>query len=272
MNDYERIAQAIHFVEAHFRSQPDLAAIAAEVGLSEYHFQRLFKRWAGISPKRFLQYITAEYARLRLAEAGTVLDVAYDAGLSGPGRLHDLTVNIHAMTPGELKNQGTGLTIDYGIHETPFGPCLIGVTARGICWMGFDTDHEAMIAQWPNANYVENPERTGTYIERAFESDATLHVKGTNFQVRVWEALLRIPPGMLTSYETVAQAIGQPNAVRAVGSAVGRNPVAYLIPCHRVIRKSGAIGDYHWGSTRKKAMIGWEAVHQSPIGLVARSS
>ncbi len=266
MSDYERIERIILYLEDHFRDQPDLATVAGQVGLSEYHMQRLFRRWAGISPKRFLQYLTAEYARARLQDA-SVLDVAYDAGLSGPGRLHDLTVNIYAMTPGEVKQHGAGLTIIYGFHETPFGAGLIGITARGICALRFVTDGQdsalaGLRAEWPAAALVHDPRQTQPVIDQVFGSDdghLSLLLKGTNFQVRVWEALLSVPPGALITYGDLAARIGQPAASRAVGSAVGHNPIAYLIPCHRVIRRSGAIGEYRWQPARKKAIIGWEA-------------
>jgi AraC family transcriptional regulator of adaptative response/methylated-DNA-[protein]-cysteine methyltransferase len=268
MSDYERIEQIILYLEDHFRDQPDLATVAAQVGLSEYHMQRVFRRWAGISPKRFLQYLTAEYARTRLQDA-SVLDAAYDAGLSGPGRLHDLTVNVYAMTPGEVKQHGAGLTISYGFHDSPFGECLIGITARGICGLRFVTEDQAsaletLRADWPAAEFIHDPRLTQPVVARIFGTadglpSISLLLKGTNFQVRVWEALLRIPPGALVSYGDIAARIGQPTASRAVGIAVGQNPIAYLIPCHRVIRRSGVIGDYRWQPARKKAMIGWEA-------------
>jgi AraC family transcriptional regulator of adaptative response/methylated-DNA-[protein]-cysteine methyltransferase len=269
MSDYDRIEQIILYLEDHFRDQPDLATVAAQVGLSEYHMQRLFRRWAGISPKRFLQYLTADYARARLQET-SVLDAAYDAGLSGPGRLHDLTVNIYAMTPGEVKQHGAGLTITYGFHDSPFGTCLIGITARGICELRFVTDDPdsalaALRAEWPAAAFVHDPRQTQPVIDQVFGGDGRLSLllKGTNFQIRVWEALLSVPPGALITYGDLAARIGQPSASRAVGSAVGHNPIAYLIPCHRVIRRSGAIGEYRWQPARKQAIIGWEAARIS---------
>lgn len=269
MSDYERVEQIILFLEAHFRDQPELKDIAAEVGLSEYHLQRLFRRWAGISPKRFLQYLTAGYARQRLRTSQNVLDVAYEAGLSGPGRLHDLTVNVYAATPGEIRQQGAGLTIAYGFHDSPFGECLVGVTERGICSLGFvaqgarETVLDGLRADWPQATFTHDSTRTQRAAEGIFEGrdrqTLSLFVRGTNFQIRVWEALLRIPPGALVTYGAVAAHLGQPKAARAVGSAVGNNPVAYLIPCHRVIRATGVVGDYRWQSARKRAMLGWEA-------------
>lgn len=269
MSDYHRIEQVIVYLEEHFREQPDLNTIASQVGLSEYHLQRVFRRWAGISPKRFLQYLTAEYARARLQDSGSVLDTAFDAGLSGPGRLHDLTVNVYAMTPGEIKQQGADLTITAGIHPSPFGECLVGLTDRGICALHFVApgEHEsalaALQAEWPAATFRQEARLTQPVIDRIFaqgdRAPFSLLLKGTNFQIRVWEALLRIPPGALVTYGDIAAYLGQPHASRAVGTAVGHNPIGYLIPCHRVIRRSGAIGDYRWNGARKKAILGWEA-------------
>jgi AraC family transcriptional regulator of adaptative response/methylated-DNA-[protein]-cysteine methyltransferase len=271
-DDYTRIEKAILFLETNFREQPGLKDIAASVGLSEYHFQRLFRRWAGISPKRFLQYLTAEYAKDLLRESRNVLEVAYEVGLSGGGRLHDLCVNIHGVTPGELRDQGTGLAIRYGFHPSPFGEGLLAVTKRGICGLMFLSSggrQEAIArlkSQWQGAVLREDPSATQPFVDRIFapsrygaDPALTLFVKGTNFQVKVWEALLRIPMGSVVSYQDVAVSIAAPGAARAVGSAVAQNPVAFLIPCHRVIRKTGAFGDYQWGSARKKAILGWEA-------------
>jgi AraC family transcriptional regulator of adaptative response/methylated-DNA-[protein]-cysteine methyltransferase len=272
MSDYERVEQIILYIEEHFRDQPDLATIAAQAGLSEFHMQRLFRRWAGISPKRFLQYLTAEYARARLQATGSVLEAAYDAGLSGPGRLHDLTVNIYAMTPGEVKTHGEGLTITVGFHDSPFGEVLIGITERGVCGLSFVTGDrraalEGLQSYWPAARFVTDEKVTQPVFDQIFGTARNGHpplmllLKGTNFQVRVWEALLCIPPGGLVTYGDIAARLGQPSASRAVGTAVGQNPIAYLIPCHRVIRSTGVIGDYRWQPARKKAIIGWEAAH-----------
>lgn len=271
--DYERIAQAIHYIREHFHEQPDLATIAAQVGLSEHHFQRLFRRWAGISPKRFVQYLTADYARTLLNGNGSVLDAAYEAGLSGPGRLHDLTVSIHAATPGEIRSGGQGITIHYGCHETPFGMAFIALTERGICALRFydnslDDALTEIETDWPAATIIEAPEITRPVIGQIFswrpgDNPLTVWLRGTNFQVRVWEALLSIPPGQATTYQQIAAALGQPSASRAVGSAVGRNPIAYLIPCHRVLRKSGELGGYRWGSIRKQAILAWEGMHMA---------
>jgi AraC family transcriptional regulator of adaptative response/methylated-DNA-[protein]-cysteine methyltransferase len=280
--DYARIEQAILFLEQNFQSQPTLKEIADHVGLSEYHFQRLFSRWAGISPKRFLQFLTLQYAKELLGESQSLLDTTYEAGLSSPGRLHDLFITHEAVTPGEFKQQGDGLTIAYGFHGTPFGEALLALTERGICGLSFvqpgkrDEALEELKGNWPRAHLYEDPAATQPLIDQIFTPDSSqkerrplhLYLKGTNFQVRVWQALLRIPPGAVVSYDTVAALIGQPSATRAVGGATGRNPIAYLIPCHRVIRKVGAVDNYRWGSTRKKAILAWEAsqrARQSPI-------
>lgn len=268
MSDYDPIEQVIIYLNTHFREQPDLATIAAQVGMSEYHLQRTFRRWAGISPKRFVQYLTAEYVRDRLAESRDVLGTAFEAGLSGPGRLHDLTVNVYAMTPAELRDHGAGLTITYGFHDSPFGECLIGTTPRGVCALRFVPagEHERVLAdlraEWPAVRFERDFAATQPVVEQVFSADRRalpLLVKGTNFQIRVWEALLRIPSGALVSYGDVALAIGSPRASRAVGSAAGCNPIAYLIPCHRVIRRTGVIGEYRWESPRKQAILAWEA-------------
>jgi len=267
--DYARIEQAIQYLEQNFRRQPELKEIAGSVGLSEYHFQRLFTRWAGISPKRFLQFLTLEYAKQLLAQQNNLLDVTYEAGLSSPGRLHDLFVTCEAITPGQFKKQGEGVTISYGFHPSPFGECLLATTGRGICGLSFvSTQREAALQElerlWPEANLVEDPAQTRSLAEKIFapgQNGKALPVilKGTNFQLKVWQALLKIPPGTMATYDDIAASIGQPGAARAVGNAVARNPVGFLIPCHRVIRKTGVLGRYQWGSARKKAMIGWEA-------------
>ena len=270
--DYARIEKAILYLEKNFRRQPGLGEVARTAGLSEYHFHRLFTRWAGISPKRFLQFLTAEYARRLLRESPNVLDAAYEAGLSGPGRLHDLIVNIYAVTPVELKEEGAGLTIRYGVHSSPFGECIVAVTERGVCGLSFLSAGRADEAlrdlrnRWGRATLRENPRATKAIADRIFDPSRwrdtpplALFVQGTNFQVKVWEALVRIPPGCALTYENIAVGVGSPRAVRAVGSAVARNPVGFLIPCHRVLRKTGAFGDYHWGAARKKAILAWEA-------------
>ena len=265
--DYDVVAEAITYLEQNFRNQPELADVAKHVHLSEAHFQRLFRRWAGISPKRFLQFLTAEHARELLRASRSVLDVSYEVGLSGGGRLHDLMLNVIAATPGEVKSGGLGMDIRYGFHESPFGESLIATTDRGICNLAFtqDDNREHLVAEmrhrWPNATFIEDTGRTRAIARQIFGDSAgavTLFLKGTNFQIRVWEALLRVPSGRAVTYEDIAHSIGHPTAVRAVGAAVGQNPVAYLIPCHRVLRKSGVFGEYHWGATRKKALLAWE--------------
>lgn len=273
-SDYTLVEQALEYLESHHAEQPSLEQIAAQVGLSEYHFQRLFTRWVGISPKRFLQFLTKEHARSLLDQSSSVLDAAYQSGLSGPGRLHDLFVTLDAVTPGEYKLQGEGLKIEYGFHPTPFGECLLAITERGVCGMAFishgnrDEVLSDLQHRWQNAEWIENSEPTQAVVERLFFSQDSLPAQplrvflhGTNFQIKVWEALLRIPNGKLVTYEEIAAHLGMPQAARAVGNAVGRNPISYIIPCHRVIRKMGVFGGYHWGAARKKAILGWEIAH-----------
>lgn len=273
--DYLRIEQAILFLERNFREQPDLKEIAKSVHLSEYHFQRLFRRWAGISPKQFLKLLTIEYAKKLLQESKSLLDVTYKSGLSSPGRLHDLFVTVDAVTPGEFKMKGEGLKITYGFHSTPFSECLLSVTDRGICGLSFITQGERESAikslkdEWPRAEFIEDPNFTQTFVDQVFVSsrkenkpELNLFLKGTNFQIKVWEAVLMIPPGFVLSYEDIANLIGKPDAVRAVANAIAINPIAYIIPCHRVIRKIGIIGNYRWGTARKYAIIGWEATRR----------
>lgn len=265
LQHYKLIEQAIQYIEAHVQNQPDLEKIASAIGLSEYHFQRLFTRWAGISPKRFLQFLTKEHAKDLLNESENLLDTTHQIGLSSLGRLHDLFVNTEAVTPGEYKSHGMGLNIQYGIHPTPFGKCLIATTERGICHLSFVDKNEGvaidhLVEHWSQASMVEDYKSTAPLVTRIFsdpqpDSPLQLHLRGTNFQIKVWEALLNIPSGAVTTYERIALNIGNPKASRAVGSAVGDNPIAYLIPCHRVIRKSGEFGNYMWGSARKKAIL-----------------
>lgn len=275
-DDYDRIEKAIKFIEKNFSSQPDLKEIAAHIGLSEYHFQRLFSRWVGISPKRFLQFLTKEYAKHLLEDSANLLDVTYEAGLSSPGRLHDLFVTCEAVTPGEYKSKGEGLTITYGFHPSPFGECLLAITARGICGFFFvkNRDRKDPLTElrffWKNADIVEDQHASRELIGRIFypsfaNTSAPLHLilNGTNFQIKVWEALIKIPFGTVVSYEDVAIQVGLPRATRAVGSAVGKNPISFIIPCHRVIRKTADFGNYGGGTARKKAIIGWEAAHLS---------
>ena len=268
--DYERVAAAIAFLSDHFREQPDLAAVADHVHLSKHHFHRLFKRWAGITPAQFQQYLTVEYAKQRLAADASVLETALEAGLSGPGRLHDLFVTFEALSPGEYKRLGAALTIRYGIQETPFGETLLAVTPRGICALRFVAAGEgpqalaALRAEWPGATLVEDPAATAPLLEAIFSRRGAgrpfhLLLRGTNFQVQVWRALLRIPAGALVSYQSVADYLGRPGAARAVAGAIARNPVGFLIPCHRVISSAGAVHGYRWDPLRKQAIIAWEA-------------
>ena len=268
--DYARIERAISFLEENYLDQPELETVAAAAGLSAAHFQRMFKRWAGISPKRFVQYLPLAHARQRLADSASVLDTTYDAGLSGPGRLHDLFVTYEAMTPGDYKQGGSGVEIVYGIHPSPFGPCFIGQTERGVCALGFAEDDvspeplQDFQRRWQNAIFIHDKARTGATAALIFSPSGgrlELDLRGTNFQLKVWEALLRIPPGAVVSYGGLADALDKSGAARAVGSAVAANPVSYLIPCHRVIRKSGHFHNYYWGPERKRAMLAWEAAH-----------
>jgi AraC family transcriptional regulator of adaptative response/methylated-DNA-[protein]-cysteine methyltransferase len=267
--DYQRIEQAIRYLEENSRNQPELNEIAGALGLSEFHFQRLFTRWAGISPKRFLQFVTKENAKALLDRSENLLDTTLQVGLSSLGRLHDLFVTAEAVTPGEYKSRGAGLTIRYGLHASPFGQCLIGVTERGICDLGFVQTSEGdaldeLFAAWPQAELIEDQRTTAPLVEPIFDlnrrADAPLrlHLRGTNFQLKVWEALLQIEPGSVTTYGHIATLLGRPRAMRAVGNAVGQNPVPVLIPCHRVIRSLGEFGKYRYGAARKKALLGWE--------------
>ena len=270
--DYDRVAQAIEYVQNNFLEQPNLDEIAASVHLSKYHFQRLFKNWAGVSPTQFMHFLTIEYAKIQLRRSRSIFETALDAGLSSSSRLHDLFINFVAMTPGEYKNLGANLEIHYGFHPTPFGECLLATTQRGICGLRFTTekDNVAILAtleqEWSLAKFIENPSITKPLIQQIFRTDPSvdtprfhLLLKGTNFQVQVWQALLLIPSGAMVSYQDVANYVSKPTAFRAIGNAVGNNPVAYLIPCHRVISKTGNFHQYRWGSTRKQAILGWEA-------------
>ena len=269
--DFQRIEKAIQFIEANFKSQPSLDQMAKSVHLSKYHFQRLFKRWAGISPIQFMQFITLDYTKERLIESKNLLETALDAGLSGPSRLHDLFITFDAMTPGDFKKQGSGLQISYGFCDSPLGECLLATTQRGICFFGFVESGERsetlgqLFDTWPGSEFIENPTAVCPIVNDIFKVDRqksvhpfNLQIKGTNFQINVWRALLNIPMGCIVSYQDVASYIGHPKAFRAVASAIAVNPVAYLIPCHRVIAKSGKVHRYRWGAARKKALIGWE--------------
>jgi AraC family transcriptional regulator of adaptative response/methylated-DNA-[protein]-cysteine methyltransferase len=281
MSDYERIANVIRFLDRHHTEQPVLSQLAAAAGLSPFHFHRLFAAWAGVTPKDFLQCLTLEHVKRLLLDGHNVFDAALDAGLSGPGRLHDLCVTLEAASPGEMKNGGAGMQIDYGFAETPFGEALIAETKRGICHLSFvngrgrNGARNLLTSQWPNAKLHRSDARIAEWSAtifthgRAGKSDRPLRafVRGTSFQLRVWRALLRVPSGTLTTYGRLAQAIGQTQAARAVGSAVGANPIAFIIPCHRVIRETGALGNYHWDPVRKRAIVGWELSSRELVGV-----
>ena len=269
--DYRRIEKAIRFLEEHAIDQPSLDTVAEHIGLSSYHFQRLFRRWAGVSPKRFLQHLTTEHAKRLLRESTPVLETTYSIGLSSPSRLHDLFVSAEAVTPGEFKEWGKGVEIRYGIHPTPFGNCLLALTERGICSLWFvqenhrDEAVEELRAKWRGARLSEDPAASRAIVDAIFNrlgspegAPLPVFLRGTNFQIKTWKALLRIPEGSVVSYGSLAHWLGFPNATRAVGNAVGRNPIAYLIPCHRVLRSSGEVGGYRWGTARKKAILGRE--------------
>lgn len=269
--NYSRIARAIEYVRQNFQSQPKLEEISAFVNMSPFHFQRMFQDWAGVTPKQFLQYLNVEYAKKILIGNGQNLsDTAFQTGLSGTGRLHDLFVKIEGMTPGEYKNGGEHLKINYAFNQTPFGKIMLASTPKGICYLAFTEDDdteelEKLSARFPHAAYTKQYDAIQQNILSVFMpgvqqlDQVKLHLKGTEFQIKVWEALLKIPSGSLTTYGQIARETGYTKASRAVGTAIGNNPIAYLIPCHRVIRTTGVIGDYRWGSTRKSALIGWEA-------------
>ncbi|MFM5371117.1 bifunctional transcriptional activator/DNA repair enzyme AdaA [Aeromonas veronii] len=271
MSDYTRIADAIRFIASQVERQPTLDEIAAHVHLSPFHFQRLFSRWAGVTPKRYLQVLTLERAKALLQESRPLLEVADTLGLSSGSRLYDHFVQIEAVTPGEYKQRGAGLVIDHGVHDTPFGKAFVALTPRGICNFSFldektpEVPLAALARSWPAATLQEAPSRTQGVIHTMFDGSKapdrpiSLHVSGTNFQISVWRALLQIPPAKVVSYAQVASAVGNPKAARAVGLAVGANPVALMIPCHRVIQQNGKLGGYHWGETRKQAIHAWEA-------------
>lgn len=268
--NYNRIAEAITYIKENFKEQPSLGDIAESVHLSPYHFQRLFSDWAGVSPKKFMQYISVEYAKQLLKEQqATLFDTALETGLSGTGRLHDLFINIEGMTPGEFKNAGESLTINYSFAESPFGNLIVASTSKGVCHMAFIDDEMKALAnlknRFANATYQQVVDKLQQDALFIFQNDWSklnqikLHLNATPFQLKVWDALLKIPKGQLTTYGVIAKKIEAPKASRAVGTAIGNNPVAFLIPCHRVIQSTGNIGGYAWGNTRKTAMIGWEA-------------
>lgn len=270
--NFSRIAKAIGYIKTNFKTQPRLEEVAENIHLSPFHFQRLFTEWAGVSPKKFLQYITVEHAKKMLKEnQATLFDTAFETGLSGTGRLHDLFINIEGMTPGEYKKGGGNLSINYSFAESPFGNILVASTPKGVCHIAFADDEkealEGLQIMFPNAAYrqmVDLAQQNALYIfthDWSKLNQIKLHLKGTEFQLKVWETLLKIPMGQLSTYGNIARHLQNPNASRAIGTAIGDNPVAFLIPCHRVIQSTGVFGGYHWGSIRKTAMIGWEAAH-----------
>lgn len=276
--DYARVARAIGFLTERVHDQPELADVAKAVGLSAGRTQRLFKRWAGVSPKRFLEFLTVEHAKQLLDRSVSVLETSYETGLSGPGRLHDHFVKLEAVTPGEYKSGGGGLELVWGVHDSPFGPVFLAASERGISRLAFlgekesaervRSELESLARSWPGADLGREDASTGELVRRVFDPETNpgeilVRVSGTNFQLAVWKALLSIPSGAVSTYQAVAEAAGNARALRAVGSAVGANPVAYLIPCHRVIRKSGAMGEYRWGSATKHALLAWEAARVS---------
>jgi len=273
VEDYSTVARAIEFITQNWRDQPPLKQIAASVNMSETQFHKLFSRWAGLSPKEFIRTLTLQHARSLLAGSASVLDTTYEVGLSGPGRLHDLFVHYEAMTPGDYKAGGEGISIAYGFHDSPFGTCLAMATDRGLAGLAFcDVDKDArqaafedMTRRWPKAHFYQDQILTQRFTSRAFEQEnwtidqpLQLVLIGSNFDVTVWETLLKVPFGRAVTYGDIARHIGRPKAARAVGSAVGRNPISFVVPCHRALRASGAMGGYHWGLTRKHAIIGWE--------------
>lgn len=266
--DYKRIEKAIVFLTRNYQEKPGLETLARHLQLSPFHLQRLFQRWAGISPKQFMGYLTLKHAKTMLTESKNILDTAMGAGLSGPGRLHDLFITMEAMTPGEFKAKGEGLTLTYGIHPTRFGPCLIATTPRGICHLSFDDAlnkkeaEKELLSRWKNIRLEQDQKKTALIIKKIFGGNrekVKLFLKGTNFQIKVWEALMKIPGGSVVSYEDLAVSIKKPTASRAVSRAVATNNISFLIPCHRVIHKSGIMEGYRWGSNRKKAILLWES-------------
>jgi AraC family transcriptional regulator of adaptative response/methylated-DNA-[protein]-cysteine methyltransferase len=269
--NYKRVEEAIHYIQQNFREQPNLDEIAEKIHVSPSHFQRLFTEWAGTSPKKFLQYISLEHAKKALADgSATLFDATFETGLSSTSRLHDLFVNIEGMTPAEYKNGGKNLSINYSFAESPFGNLIVASTSKGVCYMAFEDDEneafDNLKRKFPNAAFERKLDLLQQNALFIFQNDwgklseIKLHLKGTGFQLKVWESLLKIPLGKLSTYRNIAEQVGNPNASRAVGTAIGNNPVAYLIPCHRVIQSAGNFGGYMWGPTRKAAIIGWEGV------------
>jgi AraC family transcriptional regulator of adaptative response/methylated-DNA-[protein]-cysteine methyltransferase len=293
--DRDRIARALAWLEENVRRQPSLDELSSELGLSPYHLQRLFTRWAGISPKRFVQAMTVAHARALLRDSQPVLDASFESGLSGPGRLHDLFVHVEAMTPGEYKREGEGVRIRFGRYESPFGPCLIAMTERGVCALEFldpsmsgpgaepswslDDALESLRRHWPWAEFEEDragAQRVGGLVfDRSLRGEGEelrLHLQGTNFQIQVWRALLRVPEGCVVDYGGLARRLGKPTAARAVATAVGDNPVSVIIPCHRVLRRHGELGGYRWGLQRKLALLGWELAREDQLPEAESSS
>lgn len=282
LSDYSKVELTIRFIESRIHEQPSLAEVAAVVGLSEFHFQRLFQRWAGVSPKRFLQFLTIQEAKKMLSESKSLLETSLEVGLSGPSRLHDLFLSLDRMTPGEFKAQASGLTVHWGVEETPFGAALFAALDRGLCGLSFlledgpEGAFRDLRERWPGAKLEASPALIRGYAE-AFNQrlngksnqPLSLVLKGTPFQLKTWEALLRIPPGQAVAYGDLAHLAGAPAASRAIGSAVGHNPIACLIPCHRVIQSTGAFGQYHWGTPRKQAILAFERAHSGMTGVGA---
>lgn len=268
--NYQRIEQAIAFIRKHYQQQPNLEQVADSVGMSQYHFQKVFTEWAGVSPKKFIQYLSLEHAKKLLESSDkSLMDVSYDLGMSGASRLHDLFVSVEGMTPGEFRNGGAGLSINYCFAETPFGVVIVASTSKGVCHLSFQDDKQLALhklaERFPFASlnaFVDQYQQQALSI---FSKDWTelksirLHLAGTEFQLKVWQSLLRIPSAYLSTYGKIAKSIDNSKAVRAVGTAIGKNPIAFIIPCHRVIQASGCIGGYRWGEDRKSAMIGWES-------------
>jgi AraC family transcriptional regulator of adaptative response/methylated-DNA-[protein]-cysteine methyltransferase len=280
--DFARIAKAIRYIDSHFREQPSLATLAAHTGLSEFHFNRLFRRWAGVTPKQYLAFVTGGEARGEIAGQSSVLDAAYAVGLSGPSRLHDLIVTLDAVTPGELKALGRGITLRYGFTETPFGEALLAATSRGLTHLTFVDagERESAVSElrerWRNAELVRDDDRAREFANQIWNSASpserklSLHVAGTNFQLKVWQALLNLGPHSRTTYSALAAEMGEKGSARAVGNAVGANPVGWLIPCHNVLRRDGALGGYHWGEDRKRAILAWDSLRNETLVSVGR--
>jgi AraC family transcriptional regulator of adaptative response/methylated-DNA-[protein]-cysteine methyltransferase len=278
--DYRRMEKALAWLSSHYEQQPSLGEVAKLVDLSEFHFQRLFRRWVGLTPKKYVQYLTLAQAKQSLADNNTVLDATYETGLSSPGRLHDLFVTLAALTPGEFKNRGAGMTLQYGVHDTPFSRWMIAVSDRRVCGLGFvpHDDEEKTLSEmkrgFEHAEWRHDQAATEAVTRRIFSPANNENrplqalVRGTAFQIKVWEALLTVPSGAITTYSDIARRIGQPKSARAVGNAIGKNPLAYLIPCHRVIQRSGVLGGYRWGAPRKLGMLSWELVLAESQGAV----